>query len=362
MIRILHIVTYMGCGGLETMLMNYYRHMDREKIQFDFLVHREFESYYDKEIQELGGRIYRLPRLNPFDRVYLSKLNNFFMEYKEYRIVHCHLDCMAGIPLKYAKKNGVPIRIAHAHSNNQTKDIKYLLKLLFKQNIKKYATDLFACSYSAGKWMFNTSEVTVVRNGIDSDQYKYNEEKRNAIRKELGIEEDTVVIGHVGRFAVPKNHKFILNIFQKISETHANSKLVLVGEGDLMDEIEELSRKLGVFQNVIFTGLRKDVPDLLQAMDVFVFPSLYEGLGIVAIEAQAAGLPCFISDKVPMECCISDLVEQIELNKPVDVWSKRILEKSHIIRRDMTDSIISSGYDIKIDAKKMQEKYLNYHI
>ena len=144
-IRVLQVVTYMGRGGLETMLMNYYRKIDREKIQFDFLVHRDFETDYDEEIQRLGGRIYRLSRLNPVSKVYLDQLDSFFKEHREYRIVHSHLDCMAGIPLKYAKKNGVPVRIAHAHNSNQTKDKKYLLKLLYKRMIPKYATDFYAC-------------------------------------------------------------------------------------------------------------------------------------------------------------------------------------------------------------------------
>ena len=160
-IRILYVVTYMGRGGLETMLMNYYRQIDRNEVQFDFLVHRDFEADYDKEILKLGGKIYHLPRLNPWDYRYLKKLDEFFQQHKEYKIVHSHLDCMAGIPLKYAKKNGIPVRIAHAHSKSQDKDFKYPLKLWMKRMIPRYATKLFACGEEAGEWMLLDSYKTI---------------------------------------------------------------------------------------------------------------------------------------------------------------------------------------------------------
>ena len=212
-IRVLHVVTYMGRGGLETMLMNYYRKINRNIIQFDFLVHRDFEADYDQEILSLGGKIYRLTRLNPANKKYLGELDRFFKTHTEYKIVHSHLDCMAGIPLKYAKKNGVPIRIAHAHSSNQTKDKKYLLKLIFKKNINKSATDLFACAQDAGTWMFGSNQFNVLNNAINTKAYVVNREIGQAVREELKIPEDAFVVGHVGRFAPPKNHEFIVEIF-----------------------------------------------------------------------------------------------------------------------------------------------------
>ena len=188
-IRVLHIVTYMGRAGLETMLMNYYRNIDREKVQFDFLVHRDFEADYDAEILSLGGKIYRLPKLNPFSKSYRKALDSFFKEHTEYKIVHSHLDCMSSIPLKYAKKNNVPVRIAHSHNNNQDRDAKYLLKLFYRNKIKKYATDLFSCSIEAGKWMFKTDNFTVLNNAIDAAKYSYNKETAAKVRADLGVSE-----------------------------------------------------------------------------------------------------------------------------------------------------------------------------
>lgn len=357
MLRVLQVVTYMGRGGLETMLMNYYRNIDREKVQFDFLVHRDFIADYDAEIEQLGGKIYRLPRLNPFSKAYLSALNQFFKEHKEYSIVHSHLDCMSAVPLKYAKKNGVPVRIAHAHNSNQTKDKNYPLKLLFKRRIVKYATYLFACGEAAGKWMFGTDKIRVINNAIDTQDYLYKEERRLDIRDKLNIKDDEKVIGHVGRFAVPKNHSFIIELFAEILKDDINYKLLLIGDGELRKDIEKKAKELGIYEKILFLGLREDVADLLQAMDVFCFPSLYEGLPVSIIEAQAAGLPCLISDKVPIACKITDLVTQISLDAEKKVWVEEIKKAVKCERRNMYKEICEANYDIKENAKKLQRFY-----
>lgn len=358
-IRVLHVVTYMGRGGLETMLMNYYREIDRDKIQFDFLVHREFEADYDQEILSLGGKIYRLPRLNPVNKKYLSELDCFFKNHAEYKIVHSHLDCMAGIPLKYAKKNGVPIRIAHAHSSNQTKDKKYLLKLIFKKNINKSATDLFACAQDAGTWMFGSNQFNVLNNAINTKAYVVNREIGQEVREELKIPEDAFVVGHVGRFAPPKNHEFIVEIFAEVLKVKHNSFLLLVGDGDLKREIEALTTELGIRDNVIFAGLRSDVNRILQAMDVFLFPSTYEGLPLSIIEAQAAGLPCLISDKVPIECKKTDLVRQIPLRESLTVWRDAVIDEGKVLKRDTFEEISNAGFDICSNAKWLEKFYLD---
>ena len=359
-IRILHIVTYMGRGGLETMIMNYYRNIDRNRVQFDFLVHRDFEADYDEEIKELGGKIYRLPPLNPLSKEYLSKLDSFFKEHKEYKIVHSHIDCMSAIPLKYAKLNGVPVRIAHAHSSNQTKDLKYPLKLFYKTKISKYANNLFACSNDAGRWMFGKSaDFTVLNNAIDTEKYLFNNNTAQKVRKELNIKNDSLVIGHVGRFENPKNHIFIIDIFAELLKNNSNSVLLLVGEGSLRKSIEEKVNSLGISNKVIFAGLRTDVNELLQAMDVFLFPSLYEGLPVSIIEAQASGLPCLISDKVPIECKKTDLVYHMNLSDSPDKWAGKVVELSKIKRKNAYEEIKESGFDIKANAEKLEEFYLN---
>lgn len=359
-IRVLHVVTYMGCGGLETMLMNYYRNIDRSKVQFDFLTHRDFEADYDAEIKSLGGKIYHLPNLNPFSSSYLNQLNQFFKEHAEYKIVHSHLDCMAGIPLKYAKKNGVPVRIAHSHNSNQVKDVKYMLKMMYKHNISKYATHLFACSQDAGKWMFGNKKFSVLNNAIDAEKYVYNKDVRIKMRESFGIKQDEFVVGHIGRFNAQKNHSFLIDIFSEFVKINQNSKLILVGEGELQDTIRSKVNNLGLSDKVIFAGLRDDVPQVLQAMDVFVLPSLFEGLGIVNIEAQAAGLHCLISDKVPIECKkTKDLVVQLSLEAGAKYWAENILEYKNAHRINAFEEIKKSEFDIKENADKLCEFYMS---
>ena len=213
-IRVLHIVTYMGRGGLETMIMNYYRNIDRSKVQFDFLVHRDFEADYDKEIIELGGEIFRVPVLNPLSIKYYRALNEFFSNHK-YDVVHSHLDCMSAYPLWFAKKYGVKTRIAHAHNKSQDKNLKYIIKLISKQWMPRYATHLFACGEEAGKWMFPGNSFVVMNNAIDTKKFVYSKKQELSSKKMLGVE-GKFVIGHVGRFFPQKNQSFLIDIFYKI--------------------------------------------------------------------------------------------------------------------------------------------------
>lgn len=358
-IRILHVVTYMGRGGLETMIMNYYRHIDRTKVQFDFLTHRDFRADYDDEIESLGGTIYRLPRLVPWKKSYLNELESFFKNHPEYKIVHVHQDCLSSVILKAAKKCGVQVRIAHSHNSNQDKNFKYIIKLYYKRFIPKYATRLFACGKDAGDWMFGGAKYQIINNAIDTKLYKYDSEKRDLIRKELKIPEDTFVIGHVGRFNAVKNHTFLLDIFAELKKHNKNSVMLLVGDGDLRAEIEGKAKELNIADDVIFTGVRSDVPDLMQAMDCFVFPSLYEGLPVTLIEAQSAGLPCIVSSEVPSECDKTDLVEHIPLNARLDIWVNHILAKKDTERKNYCELIVNSGYDINVNVKKLEKYYLD---
>lgn len=358
LIRILQVVTDMRPGGLETMLMNYYRYIDKSIIQFDFLVHRTKRGTFDDEIESMGGKIYRLPKLNPFSKHYKRALGNFFDEHPEYQIIHVHQDCLSSVILKVAKKHGIEVRIAHSHSSSQNKDLKYPIKLFYKRLIPIYATDLFACSDEAGKWMFNGAPFTVLNNAIDAKKYIYDEDKRNQMRTKLGIEPSEVVLGHVGRFSPPKNHDYLIDIFYEFQKTH-HAKLLLVGDGKLRERIVEKVKKLGIEDKVIFTGIRSDVEDLMQAMDVFVFPSLYEGLGIVDIEAQANGLPCLISDKVPIECKKTKFVYQLELGKGAVNWANAIESLTKVNRENTYDDICLAGFDINQNVKLLESFYLN---
>lgn len=359
MLRVLHVVTDMNRGGLETMIMNYYRNIDRKKIQFDFLVHRGYRASYDDEIESYGGKIYRLSRLIPWSKNYIKMLDAFFQEHPEYKIVHVHQDCLSGVILKVAEKNGVPIRIAHSHNSSQNKNLKYLIKLWYKRWIPKYATQLLACGKEAGDWMFEGQPYQVLNNAIDAKKYKYDLKIREKMRQQLQISGDTKVIGHVGRFSEPKNHSFLIDIFQCIHEENKNTKLLLVGNGELYNQIQEKVKKYGLEEAVIFTGVRADVTDLMQAMDVFLFPSLYEGLPLTLIEAQAAGLPCIISDKVPIECAITNLVQQVSLNSDKKKWASVVLETT-CERKEMYLEICEAGFDIRKNVRKLQEMYFRW--
>lgn len=359
-IRILHVVTYMGRGGLETTIMNYYRHIDRSKIQFDFLVHREYKADYDDEIRSLGGRIYRLPRLIPWSREYREKLDQFFEEHRDYRIVHCHIDCMASIPLRAAKKVGIPVRIAHSHGSSQNKNLKYLLKLYYRRLIPKMATALFACGKEAGDWMFRGAPYTIMRNAIDVARFTYNPEKAAEIRHSMGLE-DAFVLGHVGNFRVEKNHLFLLEIFAALLKKEPNSRLLLVGDGIQMDACVAKSEELRIRDKVLFLGIRSDIPELLQAVDVFVLPSIYEGLPVTTVEAQAAGLPCVVSAGVPYECKLTEPVRQLPLEDGAEAWADVILDMRDYPRENNYEAIAAAGFDIKANAKWLEEYYYDVY-
>lgn len=357
-IRVLHIVTYMGRGGLETMLMNYYRHIDRTKVQFDFLVHRDFEADYDAEILSLGGKIHHVSRLVPWSKSYQNELRTFFKSHPEYRIVHVHQDCLSSVALKVAKECGVPVRIAHSHSSSADKNLKYWIKRYYMKKISKYATDLFACGKKAGDWMFGGEKYQIVRNAIDAKRYTYSMATAEKLRTSLNLH-DELVVGHVGRFNPPKNHTFLIDIFYEIQKINPSARLLLVGDGDGKKEIQEKARELGIADHIIFAGVRTDVEEQMQAMDVFVFPSLYEGLPVTMVEAQAAGLPCVISDHVPEECIITNhLVTVQKLTDSPKIWAEHILERAKSPRISHYDDIKAHGYDIEEAAKWLQNYYI----
>lgn len=358
-VRVLHVVTYMGRGGLETMLMNYYRHIDRNKLQFDFLVHRDFEADYDQEIQLLGGRIFHVSRLVPWSKSYRTTLKKFFSEHPEYKIVHVHQDCLSSVALQCAQECGVPIRIAHSHNSNQDKNLKYLIKCYYMKKIPTYATNMFACSKLAGEWMFGGYQFQVLLNAIDAEKYAYSSSVASKVRTELSIDEE-YVIGHVGRFSPQKNHDFLIDVFNECVKMDANVKLVLVGDGEGRKQIEDKVEALGIRDKVIFTGVRTDVNELLQAMDVFVFPSLYEGLGISTIEAQTASLPCVISESIPDDCIVTEgLVKKVSLNSSPREWATEVIKLRRTPRTDRIGEIKVAGYDISDAARKLERFYLN---
>ena len=357
-VRVLQVVTHMERGGLEAMLMNYYRHIDRNKVQFDFLVHRQERAAFDDEIEALGGRIHRLPRLVPWSPSYLRALNGFFSEHPEYQIVHVHQDCLSSVILKAAAQHHVPVRIAHSHSANQDKNLKYPIKLWYKHFIPRYATHLFACGQIAGDWMFHGAPYQIIHNAIDAAAYAYDPAKRNAVRSQLDVQ-NKLVIGHVGRFNQPKNHPFLLKIVAALLKQEPDAVLLLVGGGADQEKIQAKAQAMGLTDHIRFLGVRSDVANLMQAMDIFVFPSLFEGLPVTMVEAQAAGLPCIISNKVPPECILTEgLVEICSLQSTPDAWADMIQAKRSFTRTDRRSEIAARGFDIATEAVKLQEFYL----
>lgn len=357
-LRILHIVSYMDRGGLETFLMNCYRHIDREQIQFDFLVHRSFQADYDGEIEALGGRIYRLPRLNPLSPGYYRALFHFFRSHGEYKIVHCHLDCMNAIPLFAAKLTGIPVRIAHAHSSGQDKDWKYPVKILLKKWIPLCASHLFACSEAAGKWMFPNRDHTLIYNGVDTRCFRYDPQMRNSMRKHLSVE-NKLVIGHVGRFAPVKNHSFLIDVFSHFHAQHPDSVLLLIGDGQLHGRIQKQVQDLSLSDSVIFAGKQNSVSPYYQAMDLFLFPSRYEGFGISVLEAQVSGLPCVISQEISEECTATDLVTKVPLSASAQDWAAHILSRIGSSRSDHAQIIRGKGGDIRKTTNWLQQFYFD---
>ena len=357
-------------GGVEAILLNYYRHIDKNKIQFDFICDEDSNASIIpvKEIEDMGGRVIMCP---PYQKVfkYQKFMINLFKKNK-YKIVHSNINTLSVFPLRAAKKAGVPVRIAHSHSTSNPKEWKKnLIKNILIPFSKKYANVYFACSELAGRYLFGNKtfdegKVTIINNAIDVEKFVYNEDIRKKVRNELKekykskINDDTLIVGHIGRFVKQKNHEFLIDIFNEIHKRKENSVLILVGQGSLQKEIEEKVNNLGLQNSVLFLGQRNDANELYHAMDVFVLPSLYEGLGMVLIEAQYAGLNCYCSDAVPKEAYISNFLTEITLSESSSKWAEKIIDgQNKFTRKNMTKELKDSGYDIKEEAKRLEEEY-----
>ena len=281
-IIVAHIMGKWNGGGVESVVMNYYRNIDRNKIQFHFLCDEDSTDIPYEEIEKLGGKVIVIP---PYQKLfkYQKELYRIFKE-NNYKIIHSHINALSVFPLRIAKKAGVPIRIAHSHSTSNKKEWKKnILKMILRPFSKLYANNYFACTEYAGKWLFGKKvverkELNVINNAIDLKKFEFNENTREDLRKELGIKEDVLVIGHVGRFMKQKNHEFLIDVFEKAIKQDDNIYLILVGQGPLEDKIKEMAKEKGIEDKILFLGQRNDVNKLYQAMDIFVLPSLYEGL------------------------------------------------------------------------------------
>ena len=361
-IRIAQIMGKWVGGGVEAVVMNYYRNIDRNKVQFDFICDDDSTCIPKEEIENLGGKVILIP---PYQKVfkYHKELKKVLKEGK-YKIIHSHINALSVFPLWAAKSAKVPVRIAHSHSTSNKKEWKKtLLKNVLRPFSKLFATDYFCCSELAGRWLFgnktyNQGKVYLLNNAIDVDKFKYNEKVRKAKRKKLNIEDKDLVIGHIGRFVKQKNHEFLIDIFNEIHKKNKNTILLLAGEGPLKEAIQNKVKELNLDKNVKFLGQRNDVNELYQAMDAFVLPSLYEGLPVVGVEAQASGLPCFFSTDMTKETKILDSTRFISLTHTPKYWADKILNEARKFKRkDTTEQITKNRFDIKVEATSLEKQY-----
>lgn len=354
----------MDRGGAETLIMNIYRNIDRTKVQFDFLLHNPERTAYEDEIERLGGRIYRIPRYLGYNRFsYDRNLKKFLLAHPEHRIIHDHLMDSAAETLRVARKLG-RITVAHSHIVEYYTRFTDCIRFLFRRNLYRLSDYRFACSKDAGEWLYRgKADFTVLKNGIDTGKFRYSEEIRNSKREELGVTPGELLITNIGRMVVQKNQKRLITIFYLFNERHPESKLMIVGTGPLDKELEDEAERLGIRDRIIFTGERSDVPSLLASSDLFLFPSLFEGFGIVIIEAEAEGVPCVFSSNIPSDVdLIPSLVTRVSLSAPDTQWvmaAENAIEQRNSARERACLAVREKGYDIRETAAYMERFYLS---
>lgn len=355
-LRVAHVMGKMNGGGVEQMVMNYHRHIDRSRVQFDLLVDEDSTLVPRAEIESLGGRVIEVP---PYQRLprYMRELERLFRQ-ERWPIVHSHINALSCFPLCSAKRADVPVRIAHSHSTGgQGEYVRNVAKRVLRTQANRYPTHRLACSLYAGEWLFGKDEkFEVMYNAIDLSRFSFNVEIRAQTRAELGLVGTDFVIGHVGRFMAQKNHRFLVDVLAELAVMRPESKLLLVGTGELRSSVEHWAAERKVADRVRFLGQRDDVGRLYQVFDAFVLPSLYEGLPVVAVEAQTAGLPCFLSDEITREVGVTDAVRFLSIDNPA-VWANALCkvtpgERANVHSIDFTD------YDIGHAAQKLALRYL----
>ena len=380
-VRVLHVLGNTNLGGAESRIMDLYRHTDRNRVQFDFLVHSGEEGFYEKEIRELGGRIFRVPRFRIYNYFsYRKALKEFFQKHHEFALVQGHMTSTAAIYLPIAKKAGVKKTAAHARSAGVDKGLKGTMTRFLRRNLADKADYLFTCSELAGISVYGEKAVRegktiFIPNAIDCAGFTFDPEKRKKMREELGLT-DALIIGHVGRFHYAKNHEYLLRVFAELcrmsagaggstAETGADQKyhLILLGEGPLMEDTRKLAEELGVVDRVHFLGNHKNIADYYQAMDYFVYPSRYEGMPGTIVEAQASGLPCLMSDTICREVIATELVETMSIEKEPKVWAEGLQRRIDALvskqenREKYAAKMAAAGFDVQAQAERMMRFY-----
>ena len=359
------MVACISSGGMETVIMNYYKNIDRSKIQFDFLVRLPESSsdFYNDEILKLGGRIYRIPYTSIWDKIlYPIRIFLFLKRHKEYKIVHSHMDIMSVFYLFIAKLANIPVRISHSHNTSYDDNWKKYFKIILKPWISYVVTDKMSCGSEAAIWLYgDINNVLVLNNAIDTERFCFNPISRQTYRSLMGLD-DKFVVGHVGHFMEQKNHDFLIRIFSEIRKLKENAVLLLVGSGGLETKIRDLVRKENIEDSVIFAGTTKEIEKYYLCMDIFVFPSFFEGMSVALIEAQCSGLRCFVSENVPREINITGLVTFISLKEQPRYWADSVLENISYNRKDMSDALDKKGFSIKSNSKILQNFYLDHSL
>lgn len=366
--RVLQVTYAMNRGGAETLVMNVLRHIDRSKVIFDFLENDQTEGdkQYDQEIRNLGGRIYRAPKYITNPIRYARFCDEFFEEHHEYHIVHGHfMKAAAPVYLESAKKHG-RFTIAHSHNTKDGNKLKDAALRVLRYPVRNIADEFFACSEDAGKYAFGKKIVEsdhfkVIKNGIDVNKFSSIIDSHDKAKHDLGFA-DNIVVGNVGRLYPQKNQRFLLEVFRQISQQRPDAVLLILGDGILRTELEEYARQLGISEKVVFLGSVEDTSIYYSAMDLFIFPSLFEGLSLSMLEAQAAGLPLVISSTIPKDNILcNENIQVCSLSDSPKRWADIALGKlKHYVRKEQNEKIIQAGYDINEVAKSLSEFYLSH--
>lgn len=359
-IRVAQVIGATGCGGIESVIMNYYRHVDRTKVQFDLFVNETSKIVTEEEVAALGGKVILIPKITRHPFRYIKFMTEQFTR-GQYDIVHVNINALSVFPLLAAKRAGIPVRVLHNHSTwGRHEPFRNLVKFFLRPFARRYATDYAACSQRAAEWMYGkrkvkAGKVTVFNNAIDLNRFAFRPETRARIREENGWEEDFIV-GHIGRFMKQKNHEFLVKIFAEVVKREPRARLVLVGDGELRPKVMRQVERLGLAGRVSFVGTVANPEDYYMAFDAFVLPSRYEGLPVVGVEAQATGLPCFFSEKVTREVLLTPGAKMLPLDSPAH-WAEEILthrqEESCRSAREM-----QSSFDLQMQAGRLTEHYL----
>lgn len=358
MTKILHVINGLNRGGGESFIMNLYRNIDKTKFHFDFLLRNEANNVYEREVRKLGSEIFYTAAFPKNMLKNVKQVKEFFKNHNDYDVVHIHANSLFYIvPVIYAKKYGIKKIIMHSHNTSGVNRIVNCIHYFFRPYVNRSVTKRLACTEEAGRFMFGKKSYIVIKNSIDVEKYMYSEVVREEIQQKFNIK-NKFVIGHVGRFVEQKNHDFLIDIFYKISQRRQEAVLLLVGTGPLHERIIKKVRMLNLEEKVIFLGDREDVEKILSACDLFLFPSLFEGLGIVLVEAQASGLRCVYSDVIPADVKLTSYVENVSLSQGAEIWADVVLTKRKNINRVKQNEIVKlSSYGIEKLIGSMEKIY-----